>query len=477
MNSNKPLSPRVRFAPSPTGRLHLGGARTALFNWLFAKHHHGKMLLRIEDTDQLRSKQEYTDQICESLTWLGLTWDEDLVYQSKKGDRYAEVVDSLLKSGHAYKCFCSKDKLAKQREEANQKGEGYQYNRTCRNLSPDEIASKTDAGQLYTVRLKIPEKIVRYTDRIYGEIKVFTTELDDFIIARTDGTPTYNLVVVVDDHDMEITHVIRGEDHVSNTPKQILIYEALQFPIPEFAHLPMILGPDKRRMSKRHGATGVHEYKNMGYLPEALINYLALLGWNPGTDEEIFTLDRLTEIFLIKQVQKKAAVYDEKKLHWVSGQHLFKLSPDILLSQIRNMYPEWKKDHDDAYNRNVLELLKLRAKSLIELTEMSSYFYYDPAEYEEKAVKKRWKDSSVNDLVKLMADQFASLKEWTEKNIESVLRNVAEKEGISAGKLIHPLRLAVSGISFGPSLFAMMELIGKNRCLKRIQNALNTLPY
>ncbi len=476
MNSTSSISPRVRFAPSPTGRLHLGGARTALFNWLFAKHHNGKMLLRIEDTDQLRSKQEFTDQICDSMAWLGLSWDENIVYQSKRGERYAEVVETLLQTGHAYKCFCSKEELAQKREEIEKQGSGYKYDRICRDLTLEEVNLKESKGESFTIRLKVPEKIVEYKDRIYGEIKVSTDELDDFIIARTDGTPTYNLVVVVDDHDMDITHVIRGEDHISNTPKQILIYEALNYTIPEFAHLPMILGQDKRRMSKRHGATGVHEYRNMGYLPQAMINYLVLLGWNPGTEEEIFTLDRLVELFSINQIQKKAAVYDEKKLHWISGQHMFKLSSGELLSKIRELQPDWRNDQNDSYNKQVLELQKLRAKSLTELMDISGYFYADPTSYEEKAVKKRWKDSSVNEVVTLLYQELALLENWTESGIESALRRVAENESVSAGKLIHPMRLAVSGVSFGPSLFTMMALIGKDNCLRRIQTALEKLP-
>ncbi len=469
-------TPRVRFAPSPTGQLHLGGARTALFNWLFAKHHHGKFLLRIEDTDRQRSKQEHTDQICESMLWLGLTWDEGIVYQSKRLEIYQKAIQSLLKTDNAYRCFCSKDDLSRQREDAQKRGDGYQYNQACRNLSEDIIEQKLSSSTPFTVRLRVPEKVITFKDRIYGEINVNTNELDDFIIARTDGHPTYNLVVVVDDNDMNISHVIRGEDHISNTPKQILIYDALALPIPEFAHLPMILGPDKRRLSKRHGATGVQEYRDMGYLSQALNNYLALLGWNPGTEEEIFSLPRLTEVFSIGQIQKKPAVYDEKKLQWVSGQHLFKLSGKELMTGVRRIFPDWQKNEEDTYVENVCELLKLRAKSLTELKNISTYFFKDPKSYDEKAVRKRWKNDSVNSLVKQLLDELTSLVNWTESGVEISLRNVAEKEGISAGKLIHPVRLALSGVSAGPSLFAMMELLEKETCLRRIETALERLP-
>ena len=284
------ISSKVRFAPSPTGELHIGGARTALFNYLFAKHHNGKFFLRVEDTDRERSKDEFTDQICESLNWLGLHWDGEILFQSNRIKEYQSAIQTLLSGGNAYRCFCSKDLLEKSRAEGV-----YQYPRTCRNLNENEIRKHLNSGENYVIRIKIPEGQTSYNDIIYGHVTVNNSEIDDFIIARSDGSPTYNLVVVVDDHSMGITHVIRGEDHISNTSKQIQIYKALGFDIPVFAHLPMILGPDKKRLSKRHGAPGVQQFKNDGYLPDALLNYLVLLGWNPDSEQEIFILDEMMQ--------------------------------------------------------------------------------------------------------------------------------------------------------------------------------------
>ena len=473
MNSK---NPRVRFAPSPTGELHLGGARTALFNWLFARHHDGQFLLRIEDTDQARSREEFTQQIFDSLSWLGLDWDEEPLYQSKRGDRYSKMINILLATEDSYRCFCSKEELTRKREKAQSESGGYMYDGSCRALSEELISEKLSGNHPFVVRLKVPRKVLKFQDHIYGEIEVNTEEIDDFIVARSDGNPTYNLVVVIDDHDMDITHVIRGEDHVSNTPKQIMIYEALGFPIPEFAHLPMILGPDKRRLSKRHGAAGVQEYRDNGYLPGALINYLSLLGWNPDTEKEIFSLHELAQSFQINQVQKKPAVYDEKKLHWISGQHIFNSTVNDLFEGIRKMNPDWRGEEEDEFLIEVIELLKLRAKSLTELQDISEYFFEDPKSYDEKASRKHWKDNTVSSLVQQYCETLNTLDEWTEDGVEQALRNVADDEGISAGKLIHPVRLSLSGVPAGPSLFAMMGLLGRETCLRRLESALQRFP-
>jgi len=468
--------PRVRFAPSPTGQLHLGGARTALFNWLFAKNTGGKFLIRIEDTDKARSKQEYTNQICESLKWLGLKWDEDIVYQSNRTILYKEAIKRLLGSGKAYPCFCSKEKISEERKQAELSGSGYSYSGTCRNIEEQIVNQKLENGKSYSVRIRIPEGYTDFDDQIYGKIKVNNKEIDDFIIARTDGTPVYNLVVAIDDNDMEITTIIRGEDHISNTPKQILIYEALNMEIPEFAHLPMILGPDKKRLSKRHGATGVQEYRDGGYLPEVLTNYLALLGWNPGTEQEIFSNSELIGEFSIGRVQKKSAVFDERKLQWVSGQHIYKMTPFKILESIRSINPGWRKNEDNNYVIKVIEIMQERIKSLIEMQNITDYFFEDPTEYDEKAVRKNWKDNSVNELINRFTKSLTKTTDWTTDNIEAALRNISEKEVISAGKIIHPTRLAISGTSSGPSLFEMMELLGKTTCIRRLNTAINKLP-
>ena len=327
-------NPRVRFAPSPTGYLHIGGARTALFNWLFAKQNNGKFLLRIEDTDLERSKKEYVDQITDALKWLGLNWDEDIILQSNNNNRHQEMVNKMLENGTAYRCFLQKDELDKLRKESDKNKVIFRVPQTYRNLSSIEQKKLIDEGKSYTVRIKVPDGETEFNDMVYGSIKVQNKDLDDFIIARSDGSPTYNFVVAVDDADMNISHVIRGDDHLANTPKQILVYKALGLNTPIFAHLPMILGSDKKRLSKRHAATNVQEYKEKGFTPKVILNYLSLLGWNPDSEKEIFDQNELINSFQFKQVQKKSAVFDEKKLLWVSQQHLSEMSVRDLMNEI-----------------------------------------------------------------------------------------------------------------------------------------------
>jgi glutamyl-tRNA synthetase len=354
------MNPRVRFSPSPTGQLHIGGARTALFNYLFSKHHQGKFLVRIEDTDLERSKKEFTDQICESLNWLGLEWDEELVYQSQRIKLYHEAISVLLKSGNAYQCFASKEELNKIREDTG----SYLYPGLWRNKDQKNVALEIQKGTPFTIRLKTPETgETSFDDLIYGSITVSHSEIDDFIIARSDGSPVYNLTNVVDDYDMSISHIIRGEDHIANTPKQILIYKALCWTVPIFAHLPMILGQDKKRLSKRHGATGVQTYRDEGYQSEALLNYLSLLGWNPGTEEEIMSLSKIIDQFDLLKVHKKSAVFDDKKLNWISGQHLGMQANEDILIRIRLIKPNWGKTESNDFCLSVINLMKGRSKS------------------------------------------------------------------------------------------------------------------
>ena len=467
---------RVRFAPSPTGQLHLGGARTALFNWLYAKKYNGQFLLRIEDTDKLRSRQEFTDQICESLSWLGLDWDENIVFQSKRLGLYQNAIEKLLETGKAYRCFCSKEKISKERLLAEKSGGAYLYSGTCRNLDEQLIQENIDNKKPFSVRISVTDGNTEFEDKIYGSIKINNKEIDDFIIARTDGNPVYNLVVAVDDNDMEITHIIRGEDHISNTAKQLMIYNALNYSVPEFAHLPMILGPDKKRLSKRHGATGVQEYREQGYLAQSLINYLALLGWNPGTEQEIFTTEELINQFSIERIQKKSAVFDEKKLHWISGQHINKMSSSEIFEGIKNIDSNWQTDEDNDYVLKVIELMKERVKSLNEMKDMTMMFFEDPIKYDEKAAKKNWKDNSINELIEKFQKSLIQIESWNAEQIEIALRKIVETESISAGKIIHPTRLALSGTSSGPSLFELMELLGKTTCLRRLDRAIKILP-
>ncbi len=463
--------PKVRFAPSPTGQLHLGSARTALFNYIFAKHHNGQFYLRIEDTDKERSTQEHVEQICSSLQWLGLDWDGEPLFQSTRFENYHIEIQSLLNNNSAYRCFCSKDVL-----EAARTGGLFQYSGRCRNLSEEDIKLHLNSGESYVVRLRIPDGETAFDDLIYGHVSVSHDEIDDFIIARSDGHPTYNLTAVVDDHEMEITHVIRGEDHISNTPKQILIYNALGYDIPHFAHLPMILGQDKKRLSKRHGAPGVQQFKVEGFLPDALLNYLALLGWNPGTEHEIFTLDEIIASFDMGHVHKKGAVYDDQKLSWISGQHMMRLGAAKILEGIHTLESEWGKGFETHYLYAVLELLKQRAKSLREFIDQSVYFFKDPEMYNEKSARKNWKDEKTNKWIKDYIIRLDSIENWEKEAIESNLRKISEVNDISAGKLIHPTRLAVSGIPDGPSLFSMMALLGQDVCIRRLNKGLDIFP-
>ena len=463
------MKPRVRFAPSPTGQLHLGGARTALSNYLFTKNQGGKFLVRIEDTDLERSKKEYTDQICQSLDWLGLKWDEELVYQSSNTSVYKSYIDALLKNNKAYKCFASKKELDEIRNESN----SFHYPGIWRDRDVGDINNEIKKGSPFTVRLKTPQDgKTSFEDLIYGNISVENNEIDDFIIARSDGSPVYNLTNVVDDRLMEITHVIRGEDHVSNTPKQILIYNALGFKVPIFAHLPMILGEDKKRLSKRHGATGVNEYESMGYQSDALLNYLALLGWNPGTDEEIFDLGSLVKNFDIRKVQKKSAIYDQKKFNWISSQHLMKEDSEKVLNRLASIDPEWGEYKSQDYLLKVIDLIKPRSNSLADLIDQSQYFFSSPKNFEPTQLKKIWNQDTSEKIIELK-NVLNSINSWAANELESNFKSFTHQRGIGVGKVMQPMRFLICGSLKGPSLFDLMELIGKEESLKRIDYAIN----
>ncbi len=466
----------VRFAPSPTGKLHLGGARTALFNWLYARSKNGTFLLRIEDTDKVRSKHEFVDQICESLNWMGCRWDEELIFQSQRNELYAKTLDVLVQSGNAYPCFCDKEELAHIRSEREIAGLGYSYPGNCRSLSEEEIKVKLETNTPNVIRIKIPEGETRFSDSIYGDISIRNNELDDFIVARTDGSPTYNFTVVVDDNDMGITHVIRGEDHISNTPKQIILYNALGYDIPQFAHLPMILGTDKKRLSKRHGATGVQEFRDQGFLSSALVNYLALLGWNPGTEQELFSSAGLIKEFSLDRVLKKGAVFDNRKLEWINQQTILKMENDDILEFVQSIESNWGEGHSDEYLLSVIELMKPRCKTFIELIDSSNYFFTDPIEYDPKTARKRWDNLDVNELVKEYKECLEKINDWTNDTVESELRNLIDKKELNPAKLIHPVRLAISGTGAGPSLFQMMEVLDKETCIRRLKKAVDSLP-
>jgi glutamyl-tRNA synthetase len=462
------MNPVVRFAPSPTGKLHIGGVRTALFNYLFAKRHNGKFLVRIEDTDKERSKAEYTAQILESLKWLGLDYDEEPIAQSSRGKRYNEVIESLLKSGKAYRCFATNDELQALRD--NDKI--FLYPGIWRDRKKEDIDKKLKDNVPFTIRLRVPEDgVVSFKDEVYGTITTKISELDDFIIARSDGSPTYNLTVVVDDNDMNISHVIRGEDHISNTPKQILIYNALGWDLPAFGHLPMILGSDGKRLSKRHGAVGTQTFKDMGYLPESLINYLALLGWNPGNNDEIFDINYLINNFSIQKVNKKSAVFDMTKLDWVSSQKILAKKSSELLELINDFDSSWSSENrNNDFLVKVIEIIKDRLKTLSDVKD-HSYFFKDPTGFDDDALKKCWKEPT-NGIIDQFLSKLKKLDGWNVKIIDDLIRQCVEELSIGMGKLMQPLRLALAGALVGPSMPDLMDVLGKEVCIKRLENIL-----
>ena len=461
---------KVRFAPSPTGELHLGGARTALFNWLYAKKHQGSFFLRIEDTDKERSKDIFTNQILDSLKWLGLDWDEPLVYQSGRMDRYKYYLNKLLDEKKAYRCFCSKSDVE------NYKKDSYAlYPGTCRNLTSEEVKSKLNQGISFTIRIKLEEGITAFDDLVYGTINTNNKELDDFIIARSDGSPTYNFTVVVDDFEMEISHVIRGDDHLSNTPKQLILYKSLDLNPPIFAHLPMILGPDKKRLSKRHGAPGVQSFADQGYFPDSILNYLALLGWNPKSEKEVMLTDELINGFSFQQVQKKGAVWDDKKLHWLSGQHVQNKTSQLLLEEIRLLESDWGKNADISQLINIIDALKPRAKSLQEFILKSKYFFISPESFDESEKLKAWPNELTTEIVGEIEKVLISVESWYTEILEKQIKSFATKNSYGVGKVIMPLRLAVFGSLDGPSVFDIMSILGKSETLNRIHSAISRM--
>ena len=467
-------NPRVRFAPSPTGYLHIGGARTALFNWLFAKQNKGTFLLRIEDTDLERSKSEYIDQITDALLWLNLKWDEDIVLQSNNKARHEKMVLKMLDNGTAYRCFLQKDELDQLRQVSEQKKEIFRVPQTYRDLSKNEEQELLNEKKSFTVRLKVPEGETEFTDLVYGTIKVQNKDLDDFIIARSDGSPTYNFVVAIDDSDMSISHVVRGDDHLANTPKQILVYRALGLKEPIFAHLPMILGSDKKRLSKRHAATNVQEYKEKGFTAQAILNYLSLLGWNPDSDKEIFSDNELIESFQFDQVQKKSAVFDEKKLLWISQQHLTEMSVRDAMNEIYKLNPDWGDGLDWNYLKEIVKLIKDRSKTISEIAEMSELFFKDSLEYDQELISKTFREESAS-ITKDFKNAIESTQKWDRSEIENIFDNLMTQHDVQIGKVMKPIRVALTGIPYGPGIFDLILLLGKEMCLKRLRKLLSLL--
>ncbi len=468
---------RVRFAPSPTGYLHVGGARTALFNYLFAQHNGGDFLLRIEDTDINRSDKKMTELIFDGLKWLGIVWDGDPVFQSNNTSRHREVCEELLSRGSAYRCFCTQEELNEKRKAALSRSGEYRYDRKCMNLSGDEIKDKIEKGVPHVYRFRVVEGETVFNDMIRGNVTVQNSQIDDFIILRSDGTPVYQIAVVVDDHDMRITHVIRGDDHLSNTPKQIMIYKAMGWNVPHFAHVPMILGPDRKRLSKRHGATSIEEYRDAGILPEAFVNFLALLGWSPGDNREIMTIEEIIRMFSLDRVSKNPAVWDEDKLVWINGQHINRMDDRNLLNRIAPLLIEndlIDEDYlikEEDYLLKFVRLLKSRMKRISDFVERGYYFFKDPSGYEEKAVSKYWMRKESCSRLERITESLNRIVNWKEAELEKVIRGAAEQEGVGAGHYIHPLRLAITGFSVSPSIFELMEVLGKDRVIRRLERA------
>jgi glutamyl-tRNA synthetase len=474
---------RVRFAPSPTGYLHVGGARTALFNWLLARRHGGVFVLRIEDTDRERSSDAHTAAILDGLQWLGLTWDEGPYHQADGLARHVADAHLLLERGRAYRCFCTPEQLdERRRAAAGTDPHAFRYDRLCLNtVSAEEGAQRAAAGEPHTIRFHVPEGRTEWDDAVHGRIGFANDDIEDFVVLRSDGTPIYNLAVVSDDIAMRITHVIRGDDHVSNTPKQILLYQALGQPVPTFAHVPMILGADGKRLSKRHGATAVGEYRNQGILPDAMVNFLALLGWNPGTEEELFTREELIARFSLEGINSKSAVFDPAKLEWMNGQYIQRMSatelePLVIEAFERAGAPDpgsAAADRDRLHA--VIDLLKTRARTIDDFARYGTPYLSEDFEYDAAAVAKHWKDGDTAPRLQALHDAFASLDDWSEASLETALRGLADRLGVGAGKLIHPLRVALVGQAVSPGIFEVAVVLGRERVLERIRRALREL--
>lgn len=468
----------VRFAPSPTGHLHIGGARTAIFNWLIARKSGGQFLLRIEDTDLQRSTQESIDQIISSMHWLGLNWDGSIYYQSENRIRHAEVAQQLLEDGKAYRCFCTKEELAEKRLKAEKETGGYQYDGKCRNLDGAEIAKNLQQNFPFSVRLKTEKKDIQFKDLVIGRTQIAAGEIDDIIILRSDGSPVYQLAVVVDDHEMGITTVLRGADHLMNTFKQILIYEAMGWKSPQFGHVPLIMGVDKKRLSKRHGATSVEEFKEQGILADALFNYLCLLGWSPGDDTEIMNRDEIIQKFDQNRINKSAAIFDPKKLNWFNSKYIAQLSIEDILPEIEDycMKLNWKVNEPDKQRFTLLvELYKIRSATLSELKENLSIYFADPEQYAEKGVAKFFTDEQSSKLLKQFYDKTNSIPDDPFESVEdseNFIREFAETENIAPAKLIHPLRLAITGKTESPGIFELVYIFGKEKIVRRLGRAL-----
>ena len=479
------MSVRVRFAPSPTGMPHVGVIRTAIFDWLLARHHHGSFILRIEDTDRNRYVDGAVENIIGALKWLGMDIDEGPgiggnygpYFQSERLGLYHRYVDYLVEKKYAYWCDCTPERLDKIRKKQEAAKIDIRYDNHCRNR---ELKGKPGDG-IHVLRFAIPKSgSTVFHDELRGDIEVENRLLDDFVLIKHDGYPTYHFASVIDDHHMAISHVFRGEEWISSAPKHKLLYEALDIEPPKFVHVPVILGPDKKKLSKRHGAANVLEYKEMGYLPEALFNFLALIGWNPGTEDEIMSRHKLIEHFTVDRINTSPGVFDMEKLDWMNGDYIRSTPLDTLTDKLRPLMSEWGwinsefEPFDRPYVEKVVNLLQERIKTLIDMREKGFYFFEEPTEYDPKAVKKAFKGDDIIDRLESITDAFLG-SEWTHDGIEKAIRSTAKSFDVGAGKIIHPVRLAVSGTNAGPGLFEMLQVIGKDRVIERLQRARNWL--
>jgi glutamyl-tRNA synthetase len=461
---------RVRFPPSPTGHLHIGGVRTALFNWLYARHSGGVFVLRIEDTDRTRSTEESIQVILEGLSWLGLDWDEGPYRQTERLDVYQAHAYRLLAEGRAYHCYCSPQELQERREAALRRGDNPRYDRRCRDLQ------QPPPGRQPAIRIKAPlAGQTTFVDLIHGELTFENSELDDLIILRSDGTPTYNFAVVVDDVTMRITHVIRGDDHIPNTPRQIMIYHALDYPLPQFGHVSMILGSDKGRLSKRHGATSVLAYRELGYLPEAILNYLARLGWAHG-DQEIFSKEELVEQFSLSELNKAAAIFNPDKLLWLNAHYLRTLPSERLIDELlphltREGIVKSPDEVDRAYLARAIDSVRERSKTLVEMAKWLRFYFTDHIIYEDKAAAK-FLTAATAPLLSQLVEGLERLPTFDEASIEQVFQRLMAAEGVALGALAQPARVALTGGTVSPGIHEVMAILGRERVLSRLRKAL-----
>lgn len=469
MHDVHPAGPvRVRFAPSPTGYLHVGGARTAIYNELLRLHEGGAFILRIEDTDRARSDEAMTRQICAALEWLGLRWDEGPFLQSARVDRHRKAAARLMEEGKAYRCFCTLELLDAQRRAAEAKGEAFFYPRTCLALPPEESARRARAGEPFAVRFRMPGEATRFADLVRGAMEFAADAVDDFILLRSDGSPTYHLSVCVDDVDMQVTHVIRGEDHLTNTAKHVPLFRALGAPVPTFGHLPLILGTDRKRLSKRFGATSVEEFRDQGILPQALYNYLALLGWSPGADRELLSREEMGQAFDPGRLNASPAVFDAEKLAWVNAHYLTSLPLEEILARAAPfLAEEGLADADPGRLADVFALHRSRARTLRELARMARAYFHD-VEPDPEATRKFAADASLPGMLVELRDRFAADTTFDKDSLEGILRAYAGERGVKPGVLIHPTRMAISGMAGGPPLFDLVALMGRARVAERL---------